>query len=163
MKDQATRLYAAENMSMKKTAEDMTLKECQEFVDKVLARSFVKRNYPWNKGRIMIYDGRRRRSAAATWRHGSYAILLPRWARNKYVMLHEIAHHLSDSDLGHDYKFADCLLDLVRNVLGKDESLKLQAAFHFKGVKVKGKNGPVKARCPKEYKEWLLELKGEAA
>lgn len=163
MKDQATRLYAAEAMSLKKSSEDMTLKECQKFVDKVLARSFVKNNYPWNHGQIIVHDGRRRRAAGATWRNGSYAILLPKWARNEFVILHEIAHHLSNSVKGHDYIFADCLLNLVRNVMGKDDALKLQAAFHFKGVKVIGKNGPVKTRCPKEHKQWIVDLKGIAA
>jgi putative metallohydrolase (TIGR04338 family) len=163
MKDQATRLYAAEELSIKKMSEDMTLKQCQKFVDKVLARSFVKNNYPWNHGQIIVYDGRRRSSAGATWRHGSYAILLPKWARNEFVILHEIAHHVGSPSYGHDYNFADCLLKLVRNVMGKQHALHLQAAFHYKGVKIIGKNGPVKARCPKEYKNWLADIKAKAA
>jgi putative metallohydrolase (TIGR04338 family) len=158
VRDQAGKLYAAESLAFQKSSEDMTLKECQKFVDKVMSRSFVQRNYPWNRGQIVVHDGRRRRNAGATWRHGSYAILLPKWARNEFVILHEIAHHVSGGS-GHDYKYADCLLNLVRNVMGKEEALQLQAAFHFKGVKIIGKNGPVKARCPKEKREWIQNLK----
>ena len=163
-RDQAGKLYSAESMAFKKMSQDMTIDECQKFVKKVIARSYVTRNYEWKHGNILVLDGRGRRSACATYRYGRYVICLPKWARNEFVILHEIAHHLTmgEREYAHDSYFATCLLDLVRNVLGREDALTLQAAFHFKSVKVRGKNGAVKARCPKERIEWLADKKAMA-
>lgn len=159
MRDQAGRLYAAEADSIKTMNEAMTLKECQKFVDKVLARKYIQETYPW-KLPIVVHDGRRRRNAAAGFRHGNYAIMLPKWARNEFVILHEIAHHISRGN-GHGPEFATCLLDLVRNVMGKEDAELLQAAYALRGVKVQGKNGATKARCPKSKQQWFEERKAQ--
>jgi putative metallohydrolase (TIGR04338 family) len=159
-RDQLGKLYAAESLAFKKNSEDMSLEKCQQYINKVLNRSYVKRNYPTLKT-IVVLDGRGRRSACATYRNGQWAICLPKWARNEFVILHEIAHHLVgiNSQFSHDSYFATCLIDLIRNVIGREEAMTLQAAFNFKGVKVRGAKGAVKARCPKERMEWLLERK----
>jgi len=70
----------------------------------------------------------------------------------------KLPHHINRGD-GHKAQFATCILDLVRNVLGKEQADALQGAFHFTGVKVKGKNGDVKARLPKSRVEWLKQTK----
>lgn len=153
VKDQARRLYAAEELSGIKYGDALTLKECQKFVDKIMSRQYVIEKYRM-KSQILVLDGRGRRSACATIYHGNRAIKLPKWSRNKYVILHEVAHHLTRLD-GHKPEFASCLLDLVRHFLGKESADALQAAYHFKGVKVLGKRGPTKARCPQSKKDWL--------
>jgi len=152
IKDQAGRLYTAENISGIKYGESLTLKECQKFVDKVTARKYVIENY--GNSTIMVLDGRGRRKACATYYNGNKAIKLPRWARTKYVILHEIAHHLSGGD-GHKAEFASCLLDLVRHFLGKESADALQGAYYHKSVKVVGKNGATKARCPQSRRDWV--------
>lgn len=161
-RDQAGKVYKAEGLAMSVYAggnrkEEMTLQQAQKFVDAVLKRSFVQRNYPF-KFPIKVLDGRGRRSACATFRHGEFVICLPKHMRNKYVILHEIAHHINRGH-GHHAYFTTCLLDLVRNVLGKEQADALQGAFHFTGVKVRGKNGEVKARLPKSRVQWLQETK----
>lgn len=161
-RDQAGKVYRAEALAMSVYAdgvrkEEMTLQQAQKFVDAVLKRSFVQRNYPF-KYPIKVLDGRGRRSACATFRHGEFAICLPKSMRNKYVILHEVAHHINRGD-GHKAQFATCILDLVRNVLGKEQAEALQGAFHFTGVKVKTKNGEAKARLPKSRVQWLQETK----
>jgi len=156
VKDQARRLYAAEELSGIKYGDTMTLKECQKFVDKVMARKYVKANYRTLK--ITVLDGRGRRSACATFFHGGRAIKLPKWSRNKFVILHEVAHHLTHLD-GHRPVFASCLLDLVRHFMGKESADALQGAYFYKGVKILGKNKPVKARCPQSRKAWVEDRK----
>ena len=159
VKDQAGRLYAAEELSGIKYGEALTLKECQKFVDKILARKYVLDNYGIQAQRpIIVLDGRGRRKACATFHQGRRAIKLPRWARGKYVILHEVAHHLTDLN-GHRAEFASCLLDLVRHFLGQESADALQGAYHLKGVKVIGKNGAVKARCPQSRKDWVAQKK----
>ena len=159
VKDQANRLYGAEEFSGIKYGKPMTLKECQKFVDKVISRKYVLEKYGSQAGRpIIVLDGRGRRRACATFQYGRRAIKLPIWARTKYVILHEVAHHLTHLD-GHKAEFASCLLDLVRHFLGKESADALQGAFHLKGVKVVGKNGAVKARCPQSRKDWVIAQK----
>lgn len=158
IKDQAGRLYSAETISgIKQHSGTLTLKQCQAFTDKVIARKYVKDNYG-SIPAILVLDGRGRRKACATFYYGRRAIKLPKWARNEYVILHEVAHHLTRLD-GHKAEFASCLLDLVRHFLGKDSAEALQGAYHLKGVKVQGKNGPVKARCPESRKQWVIDEK----
>jgi putative metallohydrolase (TIGR04338 family) len=161
-RDQAGKVYKAEALAMSVYAggnrkEEMTLQEAQKFVDAVMKRSYVRKNY-FFKYPIKVLDGRGRRSACATFRDGEFAICLPKQMRNKYVILHEIAHHINRGH-GHHAWFTSCLLDLVRNVLGKEQADALQGAFHFTGVKVRGKNGDVKARLPKSRVQWLQETK----
>jgi putative metallohydrolase (TIGR04338 family) len=159
VKDQAGRLYAAEEMSGIKYSEALTLQECQKFVDKIISRKYVIEKYGIQAKRpIVVLDGRGRRKACATIYYGKRAIKLPKWARGKYVILHEVAHHLTNLD-GHKPEFASCLLDLVRHFLGKESADALQGAYHYKGVKVVGKNKPVKARCPESRKQWLEDRK----
>ena len=159
VKDQAGRLYAAEEMSGIKYGEALTLQECQKFVDKIVSRKYVIEKYGIQAKRpIVVLDGRGRRKACATIYYGKRAIKLPKWARGKYVILHEVAHHLTNLD-GHKAEFASCLLDLVRHFLGKESADALQGAYHYKGVKVIGKNKPVKARCPESRKQWLEDRK----
>jgi len=160
-RDQAGKLYSAEAIAFKKNSEDMTIAQCQKFVSKVMNRSYVKSNYEWLHKDIKVLDGRGRQTACATYRDGHYVICLPKWARNEFVILHEIAHHLTKAErkYAHDSYFATCLLNLVRNVLGREDALTLQAAYNFKGVKVRGKNGAIKARCPKERTQWQADKK----
>ena len=157
VKDQAGRLYAAEELSGIKYGEALTLKECQKFVDKIMSRKYVVEKYRM-KSAIIVLDGRGRRKACATFYYGKRAIKLPKWARGKYVILHEVAHHLTDLN-GHRAEFASCLLDLVRHFLGQESADALQGAYHLKGVKVIGKNGAVKARCPQSRKDWVAQKK----
>lgn len=160
VRDQANRLYGAEELSGIKYGETMTLKECQKFVDKIMSRQYVIEKYRM-KSPITVLDGRGRRKACATFHHGNRAIKLPKWARTKFVILHEVAHHLTRLD-GHKAEFASCLLDLVRHFMGKESANALQGAYHLKGVKVLGKTGATKARCPQSKKEWVAQKKIES-
>jgi putative metallohydrolase (TIGR04338 family) len=154
--DQAGKVYAAEALSgIKQHRETLTLKQCQVFTNKVISRKYVKDNYG-SVSSILVLDGRGRRKACATYYCGQKAIKLPKWARNEFVILHEVAHHLTKLN-GHKSEFASCLLDLVRHFIGRDAADSLQAAYHLKGVKIQGKNGPVKARCPQSRKQWVID------
>lgn len=80
-----------------------------------------------------LRDGRGRRSAVAY--SMSHALGLPRWARNPWVILHEIAHQLTPKDEGHGPRFVGVLIGLWSRHMGQDaEALALQA--EQMGVKV---------------------------
>jgi len=157
-KNQTTRVYDAESAcGIKQSWEKFTMKQAQAYVDKVLKRKYIREKYGIYS--IRVLDGRGRRKAGATWRDGR-VILLPKWARNEFVILHEIAHHLDKSGVSHGANFATIELDLVRNMMGKEWAEKLQGGFALRGVKIINNDGKaVKARCPKSQKEWLVNKK----
>lgn len=160
MKDQKSRLYAAETQSGLKGREEFTLKQCEQYVNKIWKRKYVQELRSGSYARVGVTDGRRRRSACASYRLGVPTVTLPKWARHEYVMLHELAHLIAGLSNEHNPKFATVLLKLVRRELGKEQAEKLLAAFSFQGVKILNSAGkPVKARCPKSQKQWFLEQK----
>lgn len=58
-----------------------------------------------------IGDGRSRRSAAAI--YSRHEIALPRWARNRIVLLHEIAHFFDQRNEPHGPEFVGILIGLM--------------------------------------------------
>lgn len=160
MRDQQrARLYAAEAVLQSGTLD--SVKECQEYVNKVLGRAYVRKHYQLPK-EIKVLDGRRRRSACADFdRDWGYVIRLPRWSRSEQVILHEIAHHVWGSSRGGDHgpRFAAIYLDLVRHMLGADEAAKLQTRFRLFGVRVLSKTGkPRLPQIPKGYEDYAEKI-----
>ena len=66
---------------------------------------------------------------------------LPRWARYRQMILHELAHavasqiHGSGNIQGHGREYAAIYLDLVRHFLGAEAARQLRASFKAHGVK----------------------------
>ncbi len=72
------------------------------------------------------------RSALA---HPDHRITLPRWARNKWVVLHELAHRLTPHDEAHGPRFVGVLIGLVcRHIDGLDADWLMRLADEH-GVK----------------------------
>ena len=95
-----------------------------------------------------VGDGRHRRRAGAT----PYAIFMPRRARHKWVVLHELAHTISlriDSRIaGHGWEYCETYLLLVRYALGVEAHDLLKASF---------KKHRVKFRAPRKRRELTAE------
>lgn len=135
---QRSKLYAAEREAfpeMDTTPEYTTNDECKAYVDKVLGRAVVKRHYPRLVERGVEVRrpnmGQRRALAHAglSW-DGQYVISLPRWARSRTVILHELAHQATRfQGAAHGWQFAAAYLKLVRTMLGVEAEAKLKAAF----------------------------------
>lgn len=60
--------------------------------------------------------------------HQSHRITLPRWARNPWVMLHEMAHRLTPSDEAHGARFVGVLIGLVSRHDGRDAQYLMRLA-----------------------------------
>jgi putative metallohydrolase (TIGR04338 family) len=168
MKDQQGRLYRAENLSGLKGKEEFTLKECERYLNRVWRKKYVQglRGYGLatsaNPQKVGVTDGRRRRSACASYRLGIPTVTLPKWGRHEYVMLHELAHLVAGLGNEHNPKFATVLVTLVRRELGKESAERLVAGYALTGVKVISASGKViKARCPKSQREWFEGKKKE--
>lgn len=108
------------------------LNGAKRYVARMLASKWLRRHFPGVRSTIEVRDGRGRRRAAA---FGTYAITLPRWARNTTTVLHEIAHCLTPRDPGHGAEWARCYLMLVQHFLGRAAAAALRASFKAHGVR----------------------------
>ena len=143
---QQARLYKSENgLGLKNASDFVTVAECQKYVNKVLnskavLEMFSSKELHQGAFSITVKDGRACRNASAgTDGHGNWTINLPRWARSRYVILHEIAHHLEKyyainnwresvrigetnpvTYQSHGARFTASLLFLVKRELGKE-------------------------------------------
>lgn len=66
--------------------------------------------------------------------HDDHRITLPRWARNPWVILHEMAHLLTPRDEAHGPRFVGVLIGLAARHLGYDAD-KLMAAADEIGLR----------------------------
>jgi len=143
---QQQRLYAAETKAeLKSTPDFVTVAECQKYVNKVLNSKavldmFSSKELGHGALVVTVLDGRgHRRATATTDGRGGLVIQLPKWARSKFVILHELAHHLQKNyainnwresikigqtdpiaTQSHGARFTASFLFLVKRELGKD-------------------------------------------
>lgn len=104
MKDfQRKKVYRWELEEFGWDTEELTLIECQLLVNKILKR-------------VTVTDGRGRKSGAAD--TFMYRIMLPKWARKKWYVLHECAHFLGQDK--HGPKFVGEYCKLLAQYYKKD-------------------------------------------
>ena len=97
----------------------MSLAECETYVNSVLRTAHVKQNFNF-MGRVKVTDGRGRDSGMADFSEDSRPIIrLPRFTRNQYYILHELSHHLVGFNAKHGPEFTRTLLHLVRAEMGQ--------------------------------------------
>jgi putative metallohydrolase (TIGR04338 family) len=128
-----------------------TVPECQEYVDHVTASDAWKALDIWVE-HVRVKDGRGRRKAGAD--SEGDTILLPKWSRVRWVILHELAHIANDylynfeveengdiseiyeESAAHGPQFAGVYLHLVREILSVQAHDKLLGAFEDGSVKI---------------------------
>lgn len=96
-----------------------------------------------------VGDGRARRRAGGNVR----GIIMPKWSRSKWVVLHELAHTISMrvygfGIAGHGWEYCSVYLSLVRYALGVEAHDLLKAQF---------KTHRVKFRAPRKRREISVE------
>ena len=141
---QKSKLYAAERASglqLHKHEAGMSIEQCQKLVDKIIGSAYVRRKYgrrcptslpvyaTHGGGRAAHSGGyhRDRLTGEVEWR-GTH-IRLGVWARQPFIVIHEVAHHLAGLGHGHDWRFAEIMLDLTRHFLGAEAGAQLKAAY----------------------------------
>lgn len=123
-----------------------TVPEMQEYIDAILRKRWFKNRYP-NIKQVKVQDGRGRRRAVGIYRWTYSIIKMPRWARCEMVLLHELAHVVTDGRKGvfgaskhavasHGPEFARNFLDLVYWKMGREAGDTLRASFKEKRVKL---------------------------
>lgn len=133
---QRKKLYTAERLAFGAVAaakvRHETVADIERYVRHVCSLKRVLQSWP--KARldtwpIEVRDGRGRSRAGGN----QYCILMPKWSRSSWVILHEMAHsiHLRTyrGVAYHGWQYAEIYLRLVLLVLGRDAHDALKAAF----------------------------------
>lgn len=110
----------------------------QGYVDSVLAHPAVRERWP-TVGPLAV-RARRGESGAHYERHDDVAtIAVPdrdtRWALRELVVLHEIAHHVSDADPPHGTEFVAAFCELAGLVMGPEAEHVLRVVYSKEGVR----------------------------
>jgi len=138
--EQRSRLYAAENQIKAFLRDPLPkIEQMQAFVDEILGSPWLQSQFGSRiLSPITVLPGRRRRQATA---HFFMSIIkVPKALRSKFIVLHEVAHILTDRYYGQDVteahgpQFATFLLMLVDHFLGREDCEELLEAFARWGV-----------------------------
>lgn len=132
-----------------------SVKDVEKYTKKVFSRATIKKRFG-NKILVRgvdVSDGRGCRNAMA---YGGSQIVIPVWARNDRVILHELAHiihnriihfpHYAETDArkfktgaSHGWEFCAIYLTLVRFMMGVEAEKALKASFKKHRVRYKPK------------------------
>ena len=137
---QRSKLYAAENR-WRALIGDAHFRDRMGylvFVEKIERDLWFRRKY--GARAFTVKDGRGTTRATA-W--GTKTLSLPKWARTPGVILHEVAHCVTNTEhdrsevASHGWEFAAIFLDLVRHFLGVENHDKLRQCFREGRVRYK--------------------------
>lgn len=128
---QRSKVYAAERRAFPDFERDMlTKEECKNFVDRLMESPWVVNRWGRRKVWVEFRESRRASGSPLGW------IRLPSWARNPWVILHEIAHVVAPAaDEGHGAEYCSVYLDLIRHRMGGADGDRLKREFVLGGVK----------------------------
>jgi len=134
---QRSKLYKAENKALKpfrKKFKDHL--EASRFIAKVISNKWFIDNF--NIRNITMHHDRRSKVSARAGclykPNPSGKIIIPDWACNDWVILHEIAHCCQTQPEAHGRQFCFIFLHLVRKFMSKDASQALEREFKKEGV-----------------------------
>ena len=111
----------------------------QRYVDDVMALSTVRAR--WSDASVLAVRARRGTTAAHYEKLGAAGIIaVPDrrgvdWALRELVVLHEIAHHLSDARPPHGPEFVATFCELAEMVMGPELGYVLRVVFAKEGVR----------------------------
>lgn len=150
--NQRSRCYAWERAAAKHidgrdfySSEFNTLEECE---------SFMRPIWRSERGRVGLAKHRAPELARNLWGQRratagpDNVIKLPRWARSRWVILHEMAHRLTPADEAHGPRFVGVLIGLVCRHMDYDASRLMQlademgVAYHVRSIGSVPVHGP---------------------
>ncbi|MGU3293357.1 TIGR04338 family metallohydrolase [Williamsia sp. M5A3_1d] len=116
-----------------------SVESVRTYVDRVLARPSVRERFPAAIDAVAVRARRGHRSAHYEMSPAP-VIAVPesaegRWALRELVVLHEVAHHLTDRGAApHGPEFVTTLVDLVTDVLGPEAGFVYRVIFTDSGI-----------------------------
>jgi hypothetical protein len=143
---QRQRVYNAEHSIRKDPIGTGSMDEVTAFTAQVVGSSWWRKRSTTRV--VQVKDGRGRVNACA---YGN-TIKLPRWARSKMVVLHELAHILQSGDAPHGREFAAAMIALVDRFGDPGDGELLRAAFAEKRVRWRGGTPPIiRTKLPESF------------
>lgn len=108
------------------------------YVDDVLALPAVRQGWP-HTGPLLVRPRRAETAAHYELRDGVATMAVPQratnWAMRELVVLHEIAHHLSDAEPPHGPEFVAAFCELADLVMGPEVGHVLRVVYAKEGVR----------------------------
>lgn len=137
---QRAKLYRAECEAFPKDGPHFDLDVAEQFIATVWGSPWTKRHFERARDYPppRVKDGRGTRTA----RGGLFRINLPRWARTRPIILHEVAHALTRvtrEQPAHGQAFAATFLALAQHFLGTAAAAQLKASFRKHHVRYRPK------------------------
>lgn len=133
---QKKRLYKAE-AALYPSTDYATLTEVQAYVDSVIASAWWRERAPKLAEVVAIHSSR---SQTATSKNSYHLIVLPGWGYTQRVVLHELAHQLTDyrhgTGHGHDGHYAYWFWAVVGEFMGPEMAAKLLGSYERRNVRV---------------------------
>ena len=118
-----------------------TLQSVQSYLDAVLESAPVRRT--WSRAAVAVAARERSGQQQADYQRLTAVIAVPlhsgnrAWALRELVILHELAHHLADSDEEpHGPGFAGRLISLISVVIGEEAGFLLRTTMWDNGVRI---------------------------
>lgn len=116
------------------------LEAVRRYVIKVCSSKRVQAKYKRARGiaggALHIHNGGGTRNAMGGYSLWDGAFLnFPLWSRNEPVIIHELAHALTERGASHGWQFAECMLYLTLIARGRENQDKLRDAYKAHRVK----------------------------
>jgi putative metallohydrolase (TIGR04338 family) len=137
---QRAKVYRAENAAGR-GKEFETVPEIEAYLTRCFSHRWFHRHYP-EITEFRVRDGRRRRNAGGRGYMrvggGVCQLTMPKWSRCELVVLHELAHGITDivtdyrnakGVAPHGWEFCEIFLDLVRHYMGAAAGERLRRSF----------------------------------
>ncbi len=110
----------------------------QRYVDDVLAHAAVRQRWP-GAGNLTVRPRRGATSACYELSEDAATIAVPEqrgsWALRELVVLHEIAHHVSNAEPPHGHEFVATFCELAEAVMGPEVAHVLRVVYSKEGVR----------------------------
>jgi len=126
------------NLTLPPEARFSSVETVQRYVDDVLALGSVRARWP--DAASLAVRPRRGLTAAHYERDDDVAVIAvperrTRWALRELVVLHEVAHHLCDTDPPHGPEFVATFCELAQAVMGPEVAHVLRVVYAKEGVR----------------------------
>lgn len=136
---QRSKVYKAQWVVFKERETMATTDQCWEYIKKIVNTEWFRKRYP-HKYDNMIWvksgQGSRRARALTSLESRGITMVLPRWARTEWVILHELAHCVTPKTVAaHGREYCRTYLDLVYRFLGPEKGSELSKSFRENRVR----------------------------
>jgi len=132
---QRSKVYKAEKVLWDSCKSFLTVGDMQQYINACLSTVLVRQKYT-NSYTIIVTDGRGRRHACCSGSNTFRKLKMPVWSRKEPILLHELAHALTDKKYSvHGAEFCNNYLFLVHVFMGLNCYNKLISSFKENSIK----------------------------